>query len=80
MKELIRKMFIKIFVAAYIVPAIVFDTFFCGLSGMLSAGFGKSSRGCGRAFELASAVVGKGGAVPDKGYVVLIKGRSRDKP
>lgn len=61
MNKLIRKMFIKIFVAAYIVPAIVFDTFFCGLSGILSAGFGNSSRGCGRVFELATAVVGKGG-------------------
>lgn len=30
MNKLIRKMFIKIFVAAYIVPAIVFDTFFVG--------------------------------------------------
>ena len=61
MNKLIRKMFIKIFVAAYIVPAIVFDTFFCGLRGMLSAGFGESSRGCGRAFELATALAGKGG-------------------
>lgn len=80
MKELIRKMFVEMFVAVLIVPAIVFDTFFCGLSGILSAGFGESSRGCGRVFELATAVVGKGGAVPDKGHVVLIKGRNRDKP
>ena len=67
MKELIRKMFVEMFVAVLIVPVIIFDAFFCGLRGMLSAGFGESSRGCGRAFELATALAGKGGQCRIKG-------------
>lgn len=69
MKELIRKMFVEMFVAVLIVPVIIFDAFFCVLRGMLSAGLGEANRGCGRAFELASAVVGKGGQCRIKGML-----------